>query len=318
MNVWCVRADFGKYADAFRNEDCIAIDYSISEPFPAGQGRDAFTDTYKKYYPQVSSNVVIGQQVGQFFRFCEEIKPGDYVITPSEDTDTLYYGKVLDDPYRFEPEPGGACPHRHRRGVRWSAKTLSRSERSVPFQHTLRSSLTVFGISQKAEFLMAIGCKTQPCPENPHDMVLEQILKLDAQEFEILAGHLLAAVGFEEIKVIGKPGDGGVDATGVLNVFNIAKIRVYVQAKRYKKESRIKASDVKKLRSSIETGGQGAFVTTAKFQKKAHEIAAEPGFPRIGLVDGRQLVDLLVEHWKDIPSDFQEKLGLKVGLVLSG
>ena len=39
------------------------------------------------------------------------------------------------------------------------------------------------------------------------------------------------------------------------------------------------------------------------------------GFPRIGLINGRQLVDLLVEHWGDIPPEFQERLGLKPGLV---
>ena len=53
----------------------------------------------------------------------------------------------------------------------------------------------------------------------------------------------------------------------------------------------------------------------ADFQAKAAETALEPGFPRIGLVNGRQLVDLLVEHWADIPPDFQERLGLKPGLV---
>jgi restriction system protein len=41
----------------------------------------------------------------------------------------------------------------------------------------------------------------------------------------------------------------------------------------------------------------------------------QQGFPRIGLVNGRQLVDLLVAHWSDIPPEFQERLGLKPGLV---
>ena len=45
------------------------------------------------------------------------------------------------------------------------------------------------------------------------------------------------------------------------------------------------------------------------------DVALEPGFPRIGLINGRQLVDLLVEHWSDIPQEFQERLGLKPGLV---
>ena len=52
-------------------------------------------------------------------------------------------------------------------------------------------------------------------------------------------------------------------------------------------------------------------------QEAATEIALEQGFPRIGLINGKQLVDILVEHWEDIPIDFKDKLNLKLGLVLS-
>ena len=62
-------------------------------------------------------------------------------------------------------------------------------------------------------------------------------------------------------------------------------------------------------------GGQGAFITTAEFQGAAADVALEPGFPRISLVNGWQLVDLLIEHWGDILHEFQERLGLKPGLV---
>lgn len=323
MNVWVVRAEFGKHADAFRKGGYVAIDYSISEPYPIGEGRDAFIDVYKKHNLESSSNLVVGQQVGQITRFCEDMKAGDYVITPSDDNDVLFYGKVLDEPYRYESEPTDTCPYRHRRNVKWSKKTASRSTFSVPFQNTIRSSLTVFSVSQAAEFLAAIDADGYEPPEaapvyNHYESVLEQILTLDAQEFEILVSHLLTAVGFEETEVTGKTGDGGVDATGILNVFNLAKVRVYVQAKRYKLGAKISATVVKQLRMAIPSGGQGAFITTADFQRKAYNVATEVGFPRIGLINGRQLVDLLVEHWEDIPEDFQGKLGLKIGLVLSG
>lgn len=322
MKVWVVRAEFGKHADAFRDGGYVAIDYSVSEPYPVGEGRDAFVEVYKKHNPSSTSNIVIGQQVGQITRFCEDIEAGDYVITPSESNDVLYYGKVLDEQYRFEAEPADSCPYRHRRNVKWSKKTVSRSTFSVPFQNTIRSSLTVFGVSQAAEFLTSIDAAGYEPPEaapayNHYESVLEQILTLDAQEFEILVSHLLTAVGFEESEVTGKTGDGGVDATGILNVFNLAKVRVYVQAKRYKVGAKISATVVKQLRMAIPSGGQGAFITTADFQRKAYNVATEVGFPRIGLINGRQLVDLLVEHWADIPEDFQSKLGLKIGLVLS-
>ncbi|MBL0349512.1 MAG: restriction endonuclease [Elusimicrobia bacterium] len=106
-----------------------------------------------------------------------------------------------------------------------------------------------------------------------------------------------------------------MDATGELNVANLAKVKVFVQAKRYKLGSKVNASVVKQLRSSIPSNGQGAFITTADYQSAAAGVALAPGFPRIGLVNGRQLVDLLIEHWEDIPSEFRERLGLKPGLV---
>ncbi len=323
MNVWVVRAEFGKHADNFRNGGYVALDFDISEPYPVGEPREAFVDAFKKYNPSVTSNVVVGQQVGQITRFCESIQVGDYVITPSDNNDVLYYGKVLDEPYYFESAPSDSCPYRHRRNVKWSKQTASRSTFSVPFQNTIRSSLTVFSVSQASEFLTAIDADGYEPPEaapiyNPYDSVIEQILTLDAQEFEVLVKELLHAIGFEETEVTGKTGDGGVDATGILNVSNLAKVRVYVQAKRYKAGTKINSGVVRQLRMAIPSGGQGAFITTADYQRKAYDVATELGFPRIGLINGRQLVDLLVEHWRDIPEEFQSKLGLKIGLVLSG
>lgn len=140
-------------------------------------------------------------------------------------------------------------------------------------------------------------------------------MELDDREFEILITHILTALGFEGSEHTGKVGDGGVDATGELNVANMAKIKIFVQAKRYKLGAKIPAKVVKDLRANIPNGGQGAFITTADYQDKAKEIAVEQGFPRIGLINGEQLVDILAEHWNDIPEDFQEKLNLKVGLI---
>jgi restriction system protein len=150
---------------------------------------------------------------------------------------------------------------------------------------------------------------------DPYESVLEQVLELDDKEFEILVGYLLTAIGFEESQVTGKTGDGGVDATGILNVANLAKVKVFVQAKRYKRGSKINDNVVKQLRTAITVGGQGAFITTADFQGAAADVAVEAGFPRIGLINGKQLVDLLVEHWEDLPTEFRDRLGLRIGLI---
>jgi restriction system protein len=319
-NVWCVRAEFGTYTKPFVEGDYVAIGWMPNSDLSLIRSRDELYPLYKAEHADDTSNIVIGQQVGQIARFLLDIQAGDYVITPAADTEWLHYGKIAPDPSYVYAAGNDGCPYRHRRRVSWAPQRLKRGDFSVPFQNTIRSSLTVFAISQRDEFLSAIGeSSLGPKPAaalyDPYRVVLEQVLELDDKEFEILVGHLLTALGFEGSEVTGKTGDGGVDATGELNVANLAKVKVFVQAKRYKLGSKINASTVKHLRQAIPFGGQGAFITTADYQGAAADVALEAGFPRIGLINGRQLVDLLIEHWSDIPPEFRERLGLKPGLV---
>jgi len=319
-SVWCVRAEFGTYAKQFVDGGYVAIGWMPNSDLSGIKARDELYPLYKAEHPDDTSNIVIGQQVGQIARFLLEIQPGDFVITPAADTEWLHYGKVEQDSSYVYAAGDDGCPYRHRRRVAWAPQRLKRGDFSVPFQNTIRSSLTVFAISQRDEFLAAIGqagltAKPATVQYDPYRVVLEQVLELDDKEFEILVGHLLTALGFEGSEVTGKTGDGGVDATGELNVANLAKVKVFVQAKRYKLGSKVNANTVKQLRQAIPFGGQGAFITTADYQGAAADVALEAGFPRIGLINGRQLVDLLIEHWSDIPPEFRERLGLKPGLV---
>jgi len=316
VRVWCVRAEFGTYSKAFVEGGYVAIGWLDDADLSQDDTRESLADRYRQAYPK-DSNFVVGQQVGQISRFVLDMAKNDLVITPDANTELLHCGRIVGG-YQYRPgDP--SCPYPHRHNVEWFPAPLLRSSLSVPLQNTMRSSLTVFSVSQVEEIFVSAGlAQAQPksrAANDPHQTVLEQILELDDKEFEILVAALLTALGFEGSEAVGKTGDGGVDATGELNVSNLAKVKVFVQAKRYKLGSRISASTVKQLRQAIPFGGQGAFITTADFQKQALEVALEPGFPRIGLINGRQLVDLMIEHWDSIP-EFHERLGLKRGLVL--
>jgi len=320
ISIYCVRADFGKYAEQFISGGYVAIGWLPKDDLSGVTSREEIYSLYKEEYPNDTSNIVIGQQVGQIARFLLEIRSGDYVVTPAQNTEFIYYGVVEENAYFFADGSDG-CPFLHRKRVKWHKTPIQRSQFSVPFQNTIRSSLTVFSINHPKNFFTTID-QSQLIPESEkrtefdyYTSILNRILELDDKEFEILITHILTALGFEGSEHTGKVGDGGVDATGELDVANMAKIKLFVQAKRYKLDARIQGNVVKALRANIPAGGQGAFITTADFQKQAKEIALEIGFPRIGLINGRQLVDILAEHWNDIPKDFQDKLNLKVGLV---
>ena len=318
--VYCVRAEYGRYADYFKQGGYVAIGWFGDFDLGAICDREGVQRIYPEHHPQDTSPYVIGQQVGQVSRFLFEIRPGDFVVTPTANPEVVYWGVVRDEPYQFVESPSDGCPYQHRRLVEWNAEPVQRSLFSVPLQNTMRSSLTVFQIAQRASFFEAIG-RNDLVPdearakETATEVVLKRILELDAQEFEVLVTHLLSALGFEA-QHVGRVGDGGVDAMGEMDIYNVAKIKLYVQAKRYKRGARISPGTVRSLRQSIPTGAQGAFITTCDFQSRALEVATEPGFPRIGTVNGEQLVDMLAEKWEALDPEIRSKLGLKRGLVV--
>lgn len=318
-NIIFVRSNYGQFTPHFLNGGYAAIGWLEDTDLSNIVSRDELKPIYKKYYPNDTSNVVIGQQVGQISRFLHELQAGDYILTQSVNSDHMHYGIVEGDYYHAKDSQDG-CPFLHRKKVEWKEE-VPRNIFSVPFQNTIRSSLTVFYVSQHEDFFNVIGkpelapAKSKVVRTTYHKAILERILELDATEFEILIKHLLAALGFEGTQHTGQPHDGGVDVTGELDVAGMAKIKVFVQAKRYQLDKKIRSNDVKALRQNIPRDGQGTFITTATYDKKCKDIAFDSNFPRIGLINGRQLVDLLAEHWDDIPTEFQEKLNLKIGLV---
>ena len=317
-NVWCVRSEFGKYTDNFVSGGYAAVGWIRGSDLTGITDREEFRRLYRKDQPQ-DADARVGANVGQVYRFMVDVKPGDYIITPTTDSALLRYGRVESDPY-YEPNHNDGCPFPHRRHVAWEEQPFNRKELSMPLQYSMRAQKTVFAIKHREDFLLAIGHPelvgaTATEHYDAYDIVLKRLLDMDAQQFEILVGHLLTAIGFDDPQVVGKPGDGGVDVTGDLNVSGLATVKFFVQVKRYALGSRVNANSVKQLRSSIPQAGQGAFITTAGFQKSAFDVASEQGFPPIGLINGHQLVDLLIEHWAAIDPEFQDQLGLKPGLV---
>ena len=257
------------------------------------------------------------------------------------------YGLVEEEaPLYYAPEHSDGCPFPHRRKVKWSEHSIAKARFSIPAQKNLSAAKTLFEFRFADEFQAAIGTPTDSVgPRDSRDTdtkstsrgarrstgsherqvkeVLDQILaRITPGEFEDLTKALMEAMGFEEVDRVGRSGDQGVDVKGTLQS-SLVNIDVYVQAKHYSGK-RVPASDVKKLHGAIPHGGQGAIITTTDFQKQALAAAEDSRFAPVTLVNGRQLVELLMEHWnadslalspdEDVPS-WHDRLGLTQGLV---
>jgi hypothetical protein len=107
---------------------------------------------------------------------------------------------------------------------------------------------------------------------------------------------LLITIGFDEetVEVTGRSGDGGIDVVGVIEIEGITRLDVAVQVKKVNRN--ISPDKITALRGSLFPNQRGIFMTTSDFTKQAVEEANAPGKSPISLVNGEQLLDLLVEH----------------------
>lgn len=316
MAIYCVRAYFGKYTEAFVNGGFAAIGYIYDKNLEE-LSRDEcnLLESYYKDENPEKTKMAVAQNIGQISRFLFDIKIGDYVVTPGIVTEELFYGKVVSGIYYEKDE---SCPYIHRKKVDWVKEPLLRSSLSIPLQNTLRASLTVFNIKQESAFLEKIGIKVKERSTVKYSdfvrIILERILELSAEEFEFLVKDLLSVIGFSA-EHLGRSGDGGIDAQGELEIYNMAKIDLKVQAKRYKLNTKINGKIVRDFRGSVPEKSQGCIITTCAFRKKAREEAVKEGFKRIGLIDGPQLVEIMIEKYQDLSHEIKEKLKLKPVLM---
>ncbi len=305
MKIYVVRSDFGRYTNAFQESSYVAIgwfDQLIDKSF----SREQIKDLYRKVYHK-DSNMRVNQNAGQVYRFINDIKIDDIVITPYSDN-RLLVGKVTSDVYY---EKDTTSHYYLRKKVEWFTETLDRQILSIPLQNTLRSSLTVYTLANGNEILkyynLTSNAKQKEIHEfNIHETIKRKLLDLDGFEFETLVSYLLQTIGFEKTdEKQGGVADGGIDFEGVLSIYGMAAINLQVQVKRYESNS-IKWKDIAAFRGAMKKDYQGCFITLSKFDKKAIENAQDKDKVAINLIDGNKLIDIFISQYDEIITAMRE------------
>jgi restriction system protein len=124
--------------------------------------------------------------------------------------------------------------------------------------------------------------------------VLANIGRLDPATFEKFAKRLLEAYGFLEVEVTQYTKDGGIDGHGKLKV-GLAHLNVAFQCKRFRTNS-VGRPEIDKFRGAIQGQfEQGIFFTTSTFAQGAEAASFRPGAVPIILIDGKAIVDLMID-----------------------
>ena len=123
--------------------------------------------------------------------------------------------------------------------------------------------------------------------------LLEALLSMPPFEFEELIAEVLRNLGFENISVTSKTGDGGIDIVGELIVAGTIKNNVCVQVKRLR--SNVTRSSISELRGSLRPHQTGLFITTSDYSKPSIKEANDLYKAPISLINGKELVDIMCE-----------------------
>lgn len=113
-------------------------------------------------------------------------------------------------------------------------------------------------------------------------------------EFEDLIGKVLAELGFVEVAVTPRRSDKGIDVRGTMVIGDAVRIRMAVQVKRWK--DNVQAPTVQQVRGSLGTHEQGLIITTSDFSVGARKEAIRVDAAPVGLMNGQQLINLLLEN----------------------
>ena len=127
------------------------------------------------------------------------------------------------------------------------------------------------------------------------------------REFEIFLNSFLSALGFEEVVTTQYVGDKGIDLTCIklgLDLNGTDTINYYVQAKRYARNNKVQAKEIRDLKGTTKRDRNGnilssnyinVFITTSAFTKGALDEASDnPNMPVI-TIDGTQLLQYCIE-----------------------
>jgi len=325
QSVFVVRAEYGKYTDAFRKGAYAGIGWFEDNPASVNlSDREHIKKHYKNVFPD-HSFMKMNQNVGQIHRFINEIGKGSIVVCPF-DNGNLLVGRVEGDLYYARDS---TSPYEYRKKVNWFKEIIDRHELSVPLQNTLRSSLTCYQIQFPDEILARLGLikdSTATAPSttavSPTELIRKRFLQLEAGEFELLVSYVLRSLGFEPRQETGKVGDGGIDFEGVLDVYGVASIDLQVQVKRYDKGA-IGEKEIRNFRGALKKGYKGCFITLSSFNKKAKESATDSEREPIQLIDGPRFIEIFVEQYDKIMVAIEEdeskelagKLNFKKSLI---
>ncbi|MDD1966718.1 restriction endonuclease [Pseudomonas putida] len=283
--MWMIRGDGGRLYDDFRDRKLAAIGWAqlVLEAKP-GVSRKALIQAYKDCEPGIKDGTAISG-ASQVYRFVNEIKIGDAVVTYSPANRTYLVGHFT-----------GACETdldlgddgmSFTRSVEWYPQEVDRDKLTSASRNSLGSTLTVFNVAgdaQKELLALATGKSVSVPPkdliedsealEDPlkgvqeiaFERIKDQINSLDWAEMQELVAGILRAMGYKTL-VSPAGADRGKDIIASPDGFGFEPPRIVVEVKH--RNARMGSNEIRSFLGGRHKDDRGLYVSTGGFTKDA-------------------------------------------------
>ena len=283
--MWMIRGDGGRLYDDFKDRNLAAIGWAQLAPAAnPGVSRKALIQAYKDLQPGIKDGTAVSG-ASQVYRFVNEIKEGDAVVTYSPANRTYLVGQFT-----------GACVYRQEladegmaltRPVKWLEQEVDRDKLSNLSKNSLGSTLTVFNVAEDAqkELLALAAGKALPLMHNDpvadaeviddplkgvqeiaFERIKDQINSLDWSEMQDLVAGILRAMGYKTL-VSPAGADRGKDIIASPDGFGFEPPRIVVEVKH--RNARMGSTEIRSFLGGRHKDDRGLYVSTGGFTKEA-------------------------------------------------
>jgi restriction system protein len=322
--MWMIRGDGGTLYNEFREKGLVAIGWSqLAAQAKPGMSKKELTTLYQSIDPAINSGTAISG-AAQVWRFINEIKSNDWVVTYSPANRTYLIGKVTGEcQYRPDLADGGMALTRT---VAWQEKEVERDSLSVQSKNSLGSTLTVFVVADFAmqELLGDVSGKplTQEATTLDEEaevdplaglasLAIERIKDivngLDWDEMQELVAGILRAMGYKT-QVSPAGSDRGKDIIASPDGFGFEHPRIIVEVKHRK--GQIGTSQIRSFLGGRHPDDRGLYVSTGGFSKEAYYEADRASVP-LTLWTSDHVVRALVDHYEKTDAETKRLVPLK-------
>jgi restriction system protein len=318
--IWGIHG--GRTGDAdslFLKKNFVAIGWSkMGDLGKLKPDRESFKAAVAAAYPEKKPGA-IPNNAGQLFRFVHEMKAGDLVAYPSKRDRQIHIGR-LEGGYQHNASLEAGYPNL--RPVKWLCG-VPRTKFSQGALYEIGSALSLFQLKNYAEeFRAAAEGKASAPPvtqdetvavvaadieETTRDFILKRLAQeLKGHPLADFIAHLLGTMGYR-CRVSPEGPDGGIDIIAHKDELGFEPPIIKVQVK--SSEGSIGDPVVSALYGKVGVSEFGLLVTLGSFTTQAVNFAKSKS--NLRLIDGTELVELVLQHYEQFDSRYKGMLPLK-------